>query len=391
VTLFGNDERPRLQVAIEADGGSRGNPGPAGYGAVVLSPTGEVLAEAAESIGRATNNVAEYRGLIAGLDAALGLGATHVDVRMDSKLVVEQMSGRWQIKHPDMKPLAQQAKQLVRQFERVSFAWIPRERNKHADRLANEAMDAAAEGRVWGRRVLLEAGADSPMEAASRPPLTTIQPVALASTTVATTTVLLRHGETRLSVEKRFSGPTSEPLTARGEAMAAAAAARLLRRTVTPIEVIVCSPVARAMASAAPVAAALGLDITVEDGLRETDFGDWDGYSFAEVQAKWPDEMEAWLASAEVAPPNGESMFETAHRVRIARDRILAAHAGESVLVVSHVTPIKTLVRLALDAPITAMTGMHLDLSAISEIAWYADGRAVLRSYNETFHLEGLV
>jgi ribonuclease H / adenosylcobalamin/alpha-ribazole phosphatase len=383
VTLFDSSPAvPHKLVAIEADGGSRGNPGPAGYGAVVLSPSGEVLAEAAESIGRASNNVAEYRGLIAGLDAALALGATHVDVRMDSKLVVEQMSGRWQIKHPDMKPLALQAKQLVRQFQRVSFSWIPRERNKHADRLANEAMDDAAAGRIWIRRVL-SAGADGPVEVAAAP-------LRADPTSVATTTVLLRHGETRLSVEKRFSGPTSEPLSARGEAMVRAAAVRLAGRTTSPIEAIVCSPVARAVASAAPVAEALRLDVLVDDGLRETDFGDWDGYSYAEVQAKWPAELAAWLADADVAPPNGETLSATGRRVRQARDRILAANPGRTVLVVSHVTPIKTLVRMALDAPVAALYRLHLDLAAISEIAWYADGPAVLRSYNETFHLEGL-
>jgi probable phosphoglycerate mutase len=381
VTLF-DSTAPGLRVAIEADGGSRGNPGPAGYGAVVLSPAGEVLAEAAEAIGRATNNVAEYRGLIAGLDAALALGATQVDVRMDSKLVVEQMSGRWQIKHPDMKPLALQAKSLVRQFDKVSFAWIPRERNKHADRLANEAMDDAAAGRTWSRRVL-SAGADSPVEVATTPMRT-------ASLEPPTTLVLLRHGETRMSVEKRFSGPTSEPLTARGEAMAEAAAARLAARRSSPIEAIVCSPVARAVATAAPVAAALDLDVIVDDGLREVDFGDWDGYTFAEVQAKWPAEMAAWLSDADVAPPHGESMAGCGRRVRQSRDRILAAHPGRTVLVVSHVTPIKTLVRIALDAPVAALFRMHLDLASLSEIAWYADGPATLRSYNETFHLEGL-
>ncbi len=380
MTLF-DSAVPTLRVAIEADGGSRGNPGPAGYGAVVLSLTGETLAEAAEAIGRATNNVAEYRGLIAGLDAALALGAIQVDVRMASKLVVEQMSGRWQIKHPDMKPLALQAKSLVRQFERVTFAWIPREKNKHADRLANEAMDDAAAGRTWSRRVL-SAGADSPVEVAAAPART-------ASLEPPTTMVLLRHGETAMSLEKRFSGPTSEPLTVRGEAMARAAAGRLVTRT-SPIEAIVCSPVARAVATAAPVSSALGLDVLVEDGLREMDFGDWDGYSFAEVQAKWPAEMAAWLASPDVAPPHGESLAACGRRVRQARDRILAAHPGRTVLVVSHVTPIKTLVRLALDAPVSSLYRLHLDLAAISEIAWYADGPATLRSYNETFHLEGL-
>jgi orotate phosphoribosyltransferase len=134
-----------VRVIVEADGGSRGNPGPAGYGAVVFSEDGRtVLAERKEALGIVSNNVAEYRGLIAGLEAASELGATDVAVRMDSKLVVEQMSGRWQIKHADMRTLARRASELRRAFNAVTFEWIPRERNKHADRLANEAMDAAA-------------------------------------------------------------------------------------------------------------------------------------------------------------------------------------------------------------------------------------------------------
>jgi len=135
------------RVVVEADGGARGNPGPAGWGVVVRSATtGEVLLERSAAIGRATNNVAEYGGLIAGLQAAAELGATQVEVRMDSKLVVEQMSGRWKIKHPGLRPLAARAAQLVRRFDSVSWTWVPRTRNAHADRLANEAMDAAAAG-----------------------------------------------------------------------------------------------------------------------------------------------------------------------------------------------------------------------------------------------------
>jgi ribonuclease H / adenosylcobalamin/alpha-ribazole phosphatase len=134
------------RLVVEADGGSRGNPGPAGYGAVVRdATTGEVLAEVSESIGRATNNVAEYSGLIAGLRAAAAIArGADVEVRMDSKLVVEQMSGRWQIKHPDMRPLAAKARETARSLGRVSYTWVPRSRNVHADRLANQAMDAAA-------------------------------------------------------------------------------------------------------------------------------------------------------------------------------------------------------------------------------------------------------
>jgi probable phosphoglycerate mutase len=136
------------RLVVEADGGSRGNPGPAGYGAVVRDAvTGEVLAEASDSLGRATNNVAEYSGLVAGLQAAArAVRGADVEVRMDSKLVVEQMSGRWQIKHPAMRPLAAQARQAAAALGRVSYTWVPRSRNTHADRLANQAMDAAARG-----------------------------------------------------------------------------------------------------------------------------------------------------------------------------------------------------------------------------------------------------
>jgi ribonuclease H / adenosylcobalamin/alpha-ribazole phosphatase len=134
------------RLVIEADGGARGNPGPAGYGAVVRdAATGEVLAEVSEAIGRATNNVAEYSGLLAGLRAAGRLvPGADAEARMDSRLVVEQMSGRWRIKDPRLRALAAQAAQAARALGRVTYTWVPRERNAHADRLANQAMDAAA-------------------------------------------------------------------------------------------------------------------------------------------------------------------------------------------------------------------------------------------------------
>jgi len=138
------------RLIIQADGGSRGNPGTAGYGAVVLDAvTGEVLAEVSEAIGHATNNVAEYGGLLAGLRAAAKLApGAETEVRMDSRLVVEQMSGRWKIKHPDLRALAEQASQAARSLGRVTYTWVPRERNTHADRLANQAMDAMAKRRI---------------------------------------------------------------------------------------------------------------------------------------------------------------------------------------------------------------------------------------------------
>ncbi|MGH3417680.1 MAG: reverse transcriptase-like protein, partial [Actinocrinis sp.] len=149
-------------LIIEADGASRGNPGPASYGSLVRDgDTGELLAELAETIGRATNNVAEYRGVIAGLEAARRIDPdARVEVRMDSKLVVEQLSGRWQVKHPDMKPLAERARNAF-PTAGVTFAWVPRSLNKHADRLANQALDAAERGEVWHAQTPF-GGADGP-------------------------------------------------------------------------------------------------------------------------------------------------------------------------------------------------------------------------------------
>ena len=130
------------RVVVEADGGSRGNPGPAGFGALVRdAATGTVLAERADALGVATNNVAEYAGLIAGLEAAAGLGAREVEVRMDSKLVIEQVSGRWKVKQEHLRPLAGRATELLGSFASVRLRWVPRAENAAADAPANAAMD----------------------------------------------------------------------------------------------------------------------------------------------------------------------------------------------------------------------------------------------------------
>lgn len=133
------------RLIIEADGASRGNPGEASGGAVVIDPqTSAVIARAGVLCGVASNNVAEYRGMIEGIKAALELSpGAHLHIRMDSKLVVEQMSGRWKIKHPDMQNLARQARELLAQSS-VVFEWIPREENSRADAAANQALDSAS-------------------------------------------------------------------------------------------------------------------------------------------------------------------------------------------------------------------------------------------------------
>ncbi|MFJ9741348.1 bifunctional RNase H/acid phosphatase [Streptomyces sp. NPDC101166] len=537
------------EFVVEADGGSRGNPGPAGYGSVVVdAATGETLVERAEYIGVATNNVAEYRGLLAGLRAARELDPDAVvRVRMDSKLVVEQMSGRWKIKHPDMKPLATEAARVFPPGQ-VTYEWIPRERNKHADRLANEAMDAGKRGERWeagplrpgaaradlraaravagpaepdlaasaepevaaldtaedastgagvgpsgtgsagasasssdgasaaadagspaaaapagaggpavsapvgtdvsvGVSAAVDAGGPAAAEApagrggpavsapagttdasvgvappagtgATTTPATaaaTTRPAkASASTTPATgapsatsstpqpsvgwgsapdlgapaTLVLLRHGETPLTPQKRFSGSGgSDPsLSAVGREQAERVAAALARRGT--IQHIVASPLARTRQTADAVAARLGLQVTVEDGLRETDFGAWEGLTFGEVRERHPEDLTRWLADPEAEPTGGgESFAATATRIAATRDKLVAAYAGRTVLLVTHVTPIKTFVRLALGAPPESLFRMELSAASLSAVAYYADGNASVRLLNDTSHL----
>lgn len=367
------------RVLVEADGGSRGNPGPAGYGAVVRdAESGAVLAEVAAGIGVASNNVAEYRGLIAGLQAAADLGADEVDVRMDSLLVVNQMSGVWKVKHAAMKPLASEAAALVRRFARVGFAHVPRERNTHADRLANEAMDAAGRGAQWERSL-----APPPRRTtATASPGRWVAPVGRG-----TLLVLARHGETALSPERRFSGVGDPQLSERGRAQAEALAARLAG---WPVTAVVTSPRQRARQTAEPIAGALGIDYAVEEGVAETDFGEWEGLTFDEVRRRWPDELARWANDPTVAPPGGESFAATAERVGAARDRLLGgAETGSVVVVVSHVTPIKTLLRLALDAPPHILYRLQLDPASLSVTDWQAGGDATVRLVNDTAHLGG--
>jgi ribonuclease HI len=132
-----------VKLVVHVDGGARGNPGPAAAGAVVSTPDGEVVADAAETIGVATNNVAEYRGLLLGLRKARELGASEVEVVNDSELVAKQVNGTYKVKHPDMKPLHAEALKALRDFERWTIRSVPRAQNADADALVNQALDAA--------------------------------------------------------------------------------------------------------------------------------------------------------------------------------------------------------------------------------------------------------
>ncbi len=383
------------RVVVEADGGSRGNPGPAAYGALVRdAATGQVLASRGETIGTATNNVAEYRGLVAGLELAAGHAPqAEVEVRMDSRLVVEQMAGRWKVKHPAMKPLHAEAGRLADRV--VAWTWVPRAENAAADALANEALDAevrtgspAVVGTAASQERTPSRPADdvtAPLEAPPSGTSKDTNPLLGWRGDVhgrPTTLVLVRHGVTANTQRKLFCGRGgSDPgLVPEGEAQAARAAAWVARHH--DVDAIVSSPLRRTRETAGFLARETGLEVAIDDGVEEASFGDWDGHSFAEIMAGWPDELQAWLASTAVAPPGGESFDAVQQRVREARDRIVDEHAGETVAVVSHVTPIKLMTRLALDGPMSIIHRMELAPASITTIAWWPDGTPSLRGFS---------
>ncbi|WPF65509.1 MULTISPECIES: bifunctional RNase H/acid phosphatase [unclassified Corynebacterium] len=388
-----------MKVCIEADGGSRGNPGIAGSGSVLYdAPRATVLREQAYVVGKsATNNVAEYYGLLIGLEAARDYGATEVAVYMDSKLVVEQMSGRWKIKHPDMQKLARRAKQVMSTFDSVTFQWVPREKNKKADALSNVAMDAAARGAKPGMvkdtgAVFAEVGSARPEGGArARSDSSAVVSASEGMTTAAqwlnpeekpiTRLILVRHGETEHTVRGCYSGQSDPDLTQKGTAQAerAARVVRSLVGDVTPT--ILSSPLTRTRRTAQKVAQAVAGSVTVEEGLIEVDFGDWDGKEIARAQTENPRLHSAWLKDTSVAPPGGESLDDLHRRITALCRRLLQEHEGSTVVLVSHVNPIKSLLRQALGGGPEFFHRVFVDVASVSVVEFIGE-RGLIRGIN---------
>ena len=382
-----------MKVTVYTDGGSRGNPGVAGSGSVVYDEAGTTLAEIAYVVGqKSSNNVAEYHGLLRGLEAARDLGATDVDVYMDSKLVVEQMSGRWKIKHPDMKKLALDARDLAAGFNSVTYSWVPRAKNKKADELSNVAMDAAARGAKPGIVEAQSLSTPAATDAPENPPRKRADHESGSPShwhgrdEPRTRFVLVRHGQTEHSAQKRYSGSSDPVLTDLGEKQAAAVAAAVAR--LGKIDAVVASPAKRAQQTAQACAEALGIDaseIETVDGFREVDFGVFEGLTRAEAREGYAEEFGAWEASTSKAPPEGESLSSAHRRVTRARLKVQEAHEGETVLVVTHMTPIKSVIRQALESGPDTFRHVFLDLASISVVEFYGD-LGIVRSFNDVAH-----
>ena len=371
-------------VVIEADGGSRGNPGVAGYGALVRdTDTGALLAERAEPLGTASNNVAEYRGLIAGLQAAAAVDpAADVLVRMDSKLVVEQMSGRWKIKHADMRRLALEARELAGVFGRaggsVRYEWVPRADNKAADALSNAAMD--------GRTVDRTFGGPSSVDDVPGPPADEEDPAPPQPWRRGTPTrvVLVRHGVTDFTAEGRLDGRggPDPALNATGRSQAVAAGRAVASLVQGHPARVVTSSLARAVETGAAVAQALGVEAEVDDDWDEQSFGHWDGRAVTDLLS---DEGEAFRALRDdptYRPPGGETHEELVARVVPAWERVVAA--GGTTVVVCHRKPILVVLAHLLELPHDRAWRLAAAPGSLTAVEVWEDGEVSVAFTNRT-------
>ena len=370
------------RLVVEADGGSRGNPGNAGYGALVRDPaTGAVLAERAESVGIASNNVAEYSGLVAGLEAVLDIDpGADVEVRMDSKLVIEQMSGRWKIKHEDMRRLALQARDVAARISdaggSVRFTWIPRAENSAADKLANAAMDGESVNRLVG------ATATEPQQVASGESTSTA-----ADLGVPTRLVLVRHGVTDFTVSGRLDGRggTDPGLNAAGHAQAQAAGRAVAALVGDSPARLITSSLNRARETGSAIGLVLGLEAEVDADWDEQAFGDWDGKSVGQISARWPDELSRLRGDLDYARPGGESHAALTKRVLGAYTR--AVESGGVVVVATHRKPILVVLTELLGIPHERIWRLLTAPGSLSAVEVWQDGGASVAFVNHTAHL----
>ena len=379
-------------LIVEADGGSRGNPGVAGWGAVVRDrTTSTVLHEGCAPLGKASNNVAEYTGMIEGLRAASAIDpAADVLVRMDSKLVVEQMSGRWKIKHDDMRRLALQARDLVAEISSaggsVSFEWMPREQNKTADALSNRGMD----GVTISRRLDLEeprdtSAAEAVDEVIDPAPSGTAAPVGLGPDIGTPTRILLvRHGVTDFTAEGRLDGRggADPSLNAAGRSQAAAAGRATAHLLGEAQARLVTSSLTRAVETGAAVGRETGLIAEVDPDWDEQSFGDWDGEKVADLMRADPDALRALRNDPAYARPGGETHDEMAVRVLAAFERCVAA--GGTTVVVCHRKPIMTVLAHLLQMPHETIWRLAAAPGSLTAIEVWEDGNASVAFTNRT-------
>ena len=381
-------------LVVYADGGSRGNPGVAGYGAVVLdADTGALLAERAEPLGQASNNVAEYSGLIAGLKAAAEIDpGADIEARLDSKLVVEQLSGRWKVRHADMRRLALEARDLAASIVAaggsIRYGWIPREENSAADRLSNVAMDGESVARDHWRDT--DGHGESPAPAAEElREITVAQAMGTGAGArpgrgTVTRLVLVRHGVTAFTEEGRLDGRGGHDpsLSARGRSQAERAARSVAALLDGGEARVVTSSLARAVQTGAPVAAALGVTPQIDADFDEQAFGDWDGALISDLIGSAGEELLRFRHDPTYARPGGESHEQLMERVRGAYERMI--DAGGTTVVVSHRKPIMCVLAHVLDLTPDASWRLAAAPGSLQAVEVWQDGTTSVAFTNRT-------
>lgn len=391
-----------VNLIVECDGGARGNPGVAGFGAVVLLGSGPVdvdingdipdnddaapiLAERAGYLGITTNNVAEYSGLVAGLTAAYLINPNaQVTVRMDSQLVVEQMSGRWKIKKGELIELARQAA-LAFPPEQVAYEWVPRSQNSRADALANLAMDTKS-----------AVARDYPLPATSASAgleTTATEPVIIPGTgafrnldpAACLTLILVRHGVTAHTTQGLLAGGDSLglPLSPSGQRMARGAAHALAELTqswpdLPPPSSLIASPMTRAQQTAEAISHALHLPVQTDPRLREIEFGAWHELSLDEVEARWPGQFRRMYREGTFAPPGGESYADTAKRVGSVVNELAQTALGQTVVIVGHAAMIRAIVGPLLGIPVSRWSQIRIPPCSLSIVRIWPDAESGL-------------
>jgi probable phosphoglycerate mutase len=373
----------------------------AGYGALVRdAASGRVLWEGAAPLGKESNNVAEYSGLIAGLKAVLRIDAgADVEARMDSKLVVEQMAGRWKIKHPDMRQLALEARDVAAQISAaggsVSFTWTPREQNKDADALSNDGMDGRTIDRMLGDS---DSGSGSPGygsvdggegESVGEVVDELLDPVPSPAATgpwqgTPCRIVLVRHGVTDFTLASRLDGRGgSDPsLNTAGQAQAAAAGRAVAHLLGGSPARVVTSSLARARQTGATVGESIGVTPVLDADWDEQDFGDWDGASIPDLVRDHPGELTAMREDPAYTRPGGESHDQLAARVVAAFERVVAA--GGTTVVVCHRKPIMCVLAHVLGIPHDKVWRLAAAPGSLTALEVWPDGNVSVAFTNRT-------
>lgn len=351
----------KLKIILQADGASRGNPGPAAFGAVILDENRNLLKELFAPLGEQTNNFAEYSAVIAGLEfISNNYSSVSLVIEMDSKLVIEQLAGRWKVNSSTLQELRARAFTLLAGMD-YELVWIPREQNSLADSAANKALDG-----VLGTVIEIPEGVAQPRSIRAN-----------RQTILPTTIVLVRHGHTEHTEQNLISGSQGEDpaLSALGLAEASAAAEEVNKLLdfygLPSIYEIYHSPQQRARETAQSIAHRNQIRLKADPRLKEIGFGDWEAVSMDEIESRNPELVSKWRESATVSPPNGESINELELRVGEALREIILGNQGKTIGIVTHMMPCRAIAKKALATTIRAHWSIQFAPASISIFRFY--------------------